>query len=137
MPSPFEISLGGGGGASAANADGGGAGYGGAAGGQDGGCGGGGSSFVILGATNVSRPALSTRPDDAQVTVTVDPATDGCPTPVVVDKPASLPQRGCGREARVRLPVNLEVLTARVIATVAGAAGEFGQVSVPSKPLSP
>jgi hypothetical protein len=61
----------------------GGAGYGGGSGGTEGLGGGGGSSFVATGATNVSSTTLSS-PTGGQVTITYDPVTDSCATPVVV-----------------------------------------------------
>jgi hypothetical protein len=75
-------SSGGGASAVAASGAGGGGGYGGGGGGGPGG-GGGGSSFAVANATNVSS-GPSTRSADGQVTITYDPSTDSCPTPVVV-----------------------------------------------------
>jgi len=59
-----------------------GGGYGAGGGATNQGGGGGGSSFEAAGATNVFPPTLSTRTGDGQVTISYDPATDSCSTPV-------------------------------------------------------
>jgi hypothetical protein len=72
---------GGGGGGGTSTADsGGGGGYGGGGGAVSAGGGGGGSSFGPASATSV----VSSRTGDGQVTISYDPSTDSCPTPIVV-----------------------------------------------------
>ena len=77
------IGFGGGGGGGIAGGAGGGGGYGGGGGSTNFAGGGGGSSFVIPTGTITSAFAANQN-GNGQVTITYDPTTDSCPTPLVV-----------------------------------------------------